>query len=308
MSWHREEESRIAQHWDERVQAQGVVANWWQLKRCREHVNEMLTGSRERGFVELLRETVLPRPAGLAVSLGGGICTYEERLLAAGLVGRMECWELSPERCRIARSRLEPRYGERTRVINGDFLASQYGVASVDLVYVHDALHHIRELEGLIDRVSSMLKPEGLFIVDDFFGPTGMQWTDGQLGMCNALLAVLPEERKRLPGPSGVKREVRRRSLQALWAEDPSECARSSEMYGLLTGRLSLVLERSLGGAVFHPLLAGIAGNFEGSAEGERALEMVLQIDRILTETGALNSDYRFLVCRPRKGDGEHPV
>jgi SAM-dependent methyltransferase len=300
MGWRQEEEARIAQHWDERAQGDAVVSNWWQLKRCREHINEMLTGSRERGFVELLRKSVLQRPAGLAVSFGGGICTYEERLLAAGLVERMECWELSPERCRVARSRLEPRYPERIEIKNADILASSYPEGSVDLVYVHGALHHIRELEALIARISSMLKPEGVFIADDFFGPTGMQWTDDQLRICNRLLACLPDELKALVrDPTRVKTEVRRRPLAALWRDDPSECVRSSEAYGILTGRMSLAIERRLGGSVFSPLLAGIAGNFDGSAVGELALELILQFDRILTEGGVLNSDYRFLVLRP---------
>ena len=296
-----QELAQTARHWDERAKKQ-PTASWWQLGRCMLHVNEMLTGSSEHNWIHLLKQHFMKDPVELAVSFGSGDATYEEELLKSGLVRTMHCWELSAERCRIAESRLVPRYGRRVRIVNDDFVKSRYPEGSVDLAYVHGALHHMRALESVLDHIHRLLSKDGLFVIDDFFGPTGMQWTDDQLLWCNAMLDALPDELKRMVrDPSILKSKVDRPSLEALWERDPSECARSSEIRRLLDDRFFIRLERRIGGAVFHPVLNGIAGNFEASAVGQLALDFILCMDRIATEAEVLNSDYRFIVCTPRK-------
>lgn len=297
-----QERAQTVRHWDERAKKQ-PIASWWQLRRCMLHVNEMLTGSPEHNWIHLLSEHFVEDPVDLAVSFGSGSCAYEEELLRSGLVRRIDCWELSGERCRIAESRLVPRYGRRVRVVNDDFVKSQYPEGSVDLVYVHGALHHIRALELLADHIQRMLRDDGLFVIDDFFGPTGMQWTDDQILWCNAVLDALPDELRRMVrDPSTIKSKVERPSLKALWERDPSECARSSDIHQVLDDRFCIKVERRIGGAVFHPVLNGIAGNFETSAIGQLGLDFMLCVDRIATEAEVLNSDYRFIVCTPRRG------
>ncbi|MFB3883108.1 MAG: class I SAM-dependent methyltransferase [Armatimonadota bacterium] len=302
-----DEKEQVSRFWDSRTGPQ-PRQSWWQLPRCLQHRDEMLTGSRSKDFVALLRETLIPQSVPLGVSFGSGGCQYEERIVNGGLAERMECWELSAERCRLARQRLEPKYGSRITVINDDLLASRYPPASVDLVYVHDALHHVRELERVLGAIAVMLKPAGVFVVDDFFGPTGMQWTEQQTRVCNDILAILPTELRRLVrNPSATKERVSRPDPKRLWEADPSECVRSSEMLDLLRERFAIVLDRPVGGAVFHPLLSGIAGNFLESETGKVCLEFILLLDRSLTQSGALNADYRFLACRPKSQPPQSP-
>src|SRR5207302_9809414 len=40
-----------------------------------------------------------------------------------------------------------------------------------DLILAHDAIHHVRDLEGFFDRVASALATTGVFLFCDYVGP-----------------------------------------------------------------------------------------------------------------------------------------
>jgi hypothetical protein len=56
---------------------------------------------------------------------------------------------------------------------------------------------------------------------------------------------------------------------------------------------------KPLGGTILQFLLADVAGNFR-SPEGECLLEMLFVIEDTLLETGALQSDFAYIVSRAR--------
>jgi heme-degrading monooxygenase HmoA len=51
---------------------------------------------------------------------------------------------------------------------------------------------HFVELERIMEQVSQALTPRGLFVLEEFVGPTRFQWTDLQLEAVRLLLAMLP--------------------------------------------------------------------------------------------------------------------
>jgi SAM-dependent methyltransferase len=79
--------------------------------------------------------------------------------------------DLSPERIRRAGDEARRRGLEsRTSFLAGDLNVMPLPGNSFDCVVAHDALHHVLELGGLLDRVRAALIPGGRVIVMDFVG------------------------------------------------------------------------------------------------------------------------------------------
>ena len=142
-----------------------------------------------------------------------------------------------------------------------------------------------------------MLAPGGLLFVEDFVGPARFQWTDAQLEVINRLLARLPAELLTdLSAEDGrQKRSVERPSLAKLIAADSSEAVRSDEIVPALDARFERVEVCPYGGAVFHQLFSRIMGNF---ADRPDLVGVLMEVDALLTDSGALPSDYVWGVWR----------
>jgi SAM-dependent methyltransferase len=57
-----------------------------------------------------------------------------------------------------------------------------------DLIVSSHSYHHFLELERINEQVLRALTPRGLFILEEFVGPTQFQWTDEQIEVSKALM------------------------------------------------------------------------------------------------------------------------
>jgi ubiquinone/menaquinone biosynthesis C-methylase UbiE len=106
-----------------------------------------------------------PRVLELGCGSGGTALALAERgLMVTGI-------DLSPERVAVA-ARESERMGlaGRTTFLTGDLNVIPLPASSFDCVVAHDALHHILDLGGLLDRVRLALVPGGRLVVMDFVG------------------------------------------------------------------------------------------------------------------------------------------
>src|SRR5438309_514355 len=82
-------------------------------------------------------------------------------------------------------------------------------VWSVDAVFAHQSVHHVERLEALYATVRDALRPDAVFHLHEFVGPSRFQWSDAQLRLVNGLLDELPARLRRLPS-GAAKPEVPR--------------------------------------------------------------------------------------------------
>jgi hypothetical protein len=81
--------------------------------------------------------------------------------------------------------------------------------------------------------------------------------------------------------------------------DSPYEAVRSEEILKLVSERFTMIRRRDYGGAILHPLLDGIAGNFRiGSASDTRLLYRLLLLERELEKAGEISSDFTSVVAR----------
>jgi ubiquinone/menaquinone biosynthesis C-methylase UbiE len=162
-------------------------------------------------------------------------------------------------------------------------------------------IHHIKNLEHFFSQAQKGLKKNGIMIIREYVGPDYLQFTDLQLSMVNSLLNTLPEELKYYQNKKDIKRVEHRINKKKLMQLDPTESIRSSDIIRVMNEYFDIVEFHKTGGTILHPLLNGIAGNFDRSTEGDIALQALIEIEKALITSGLLPSDYVYIVAKPRK-------
>jgi SAM-dependent methyltransferase len=167
-----------------------------------------------------------------------------------------------------------------------------------DLVFSAHSFHHFLELEHVMEQVARALTPRGLFILEEFVGPTQFQWTDLQIQVTQSLLALLPEDLRRFRWGT-VKHMEGRPTVEQVVAVSPFESIRSAEIVPLFERYFEVVLVRKLGGTIQHLLYNGIAHNFwPETEESRRAIEGIWGAEDALVDSGLLPSDFLLIAGR----------
>ncbi|MBN2241876.1 MAG: class I SAM-dependent methyltransferase [Acidobacteria bacterium] len=293
--------------WDDAksVYAPGNFKLYWETLAAVENYQRLLmSGNRDLKIQQYILDTLRGYfPGGnlrccmLGCTETGGPETY---FMKSGLFTKIDVFDIAEgliEKKR-AQSRGEDFDGIeycRTNLNRHTFEPSSYDVA-----YSWGTVHHIENLEHLFSQVRQALIPGGVFILRDFVGPDRIRFTDRQLALANALLECIPASYRRRADGSLKNREVRvseRRSKRY----DPSEAVRSSRILTVMKNHFTFDIFRETGGALLHPLLNGIAGNFEKDERGAEILGALVEIETTLTKSGLLPSDYVFLIARPKE-------
>ncbi len=270
---------------------------FWQSPIARAAINRRITGDPELGpETHFARRHGRAIVAPLALSLRASDAKLELALVEAGSCERLVGLDEDQGRVDFASGRVPEPLREQVRFQLGtleDFRAPE----PLGAVVCRSFLHRRSDLPEAIDRIDELLAPGGLVFVEDFVGPARFQWTDPQIDAINRLLVQLPDEllRDLAAGDGRLKRSVQRPDLDAWRVSNPHEAVRSDEILPLLDARFERVEVCPYGGAVFHQLFSRIMGNFAGRPE---LVGVLMEIDALLTDAGALEADYVWGVWR----------
>ncbi len=172
-----------------------------------------------------------------------------------------------------------------------------------DLIFSCHAFHHFLELEHIMHQVHDALTPKGVFVLEEFVGPTQFQWTDQQIGLVRSLLSLLPSELRMLR--SGTRKdEVIVLPPHVLDAASPFEAIRSADIVPLFERHFEVLAAQSLGGTIQHLLYNGIIHNF--SPDDPRACQYIgaiINVEDALINSGLLPADFMLLIGRRKKAD-----
>jgi SAM-dependent methyltransferase len=238
-------------------------------------------------------------PATCSLDLGCGSATRSLAVWEAGVSAAIEGVDLSAER--VAE-------GERARHAAGapggfraeDVNRLQLAPGRYDLIFSAHSFHHFLALEHVLEQVHQALTPRGLFVLEEFVGPTQFQWTDEQMALTRALLAFLPADLRRLRW-GALKDTEGRPTVDEVVAVSPFESIRSGEIAPLFARFFDVVVMRPLGGTLQHLLYNGIAHNFWPPTEdSERARAAIAATEDALIDSGLLPSDFQLLIGRRR--------
>lgn len=239
----------------------------------------------------------IQHPAALSLCCGDG--SFERALVSAGLVHSVLGLDASSVRIQAARDQAVEQPQCRFEVANLNAL--ELSDQRFDVVFAKAALHHIEALETLSEELVRVLRPGGLLIALDFFGPSRFQWTDLQLGWANRLLDGLPLSLRQFRDGRIYERVTRPSEAQMI-ALDPTEAVRSSDIESIFKRRFELIDEYALGGTLLSLVVYGDLVNRYNPEDPAHCahLEGMLRQEHALIDSGALPSDFRLWIARPR--------
>jgi SAM-dependent methyltransferase len=276
---------------------------YWQAHPVTQrHINRLITGDPDESWLPFAKRRFLPDGADHGLSLGCGSGWAEREALRLGVCRTLDAFDISEEAIDVAREQaVAAGLGERVRYGQADLNKLELAPAAYDVVLAAQMLHHIEDLEHLLDQVASSLRPGGIVLVNEYVGAARFQWLDKTEYLMNRLLDVLPPDKKVNPFNGFVKERIERAPAEAIAEADPSESIRSDEIVQLLESRFDVLYRADFGGTLLQFLLADIAANFSPDDPKDVALlDLMSLFEEILIEERVLPSDFAFLVLRSR--------
>jgi 2-polyprenyl-3-methyl-5-hydroxy-6-metoxy-1,4-benzoquinol methylase len=189
-----------------------------------------------------------------------------------------------------------------------DFLADdKLAKGSFDAIVTVGALHHFPDQQGVGRRVSELLRPDGIFIVQE---PTRDRYTRGLATFVHAIRLLLsvgggfyqklqiPPDKPRLEEEIGkLFKSLRYESEDGGKLQSPNDNeAGYAEMHAMLSGMFDIVTTQDTS-AFFHELIGGL--RFDESTNTALA-RYIRDVDELLVQEKVLPATEFFLVGKNR--------
>jgi 2-polyprenyl-3-methyl-5-hydroxy-6-metoxy-1,4-benzoquinol methylase len=296
--------STSAAHWDEMAATHQIAIQrlWLSHPDIQRRMNRLVSGNPEVGpfpwFVQRLRELGVKLPVRHLISIGSGTGELERGLATLGVADRITAFDVSPEAVRIATEKAAAVKLSDIQYRCADLNTSSLGHMEADVAVANMSIHHVENLELLFSGLRTALSGFGGYLMfNEYIGPMRFQFGTVQLELLNRLSKSLPAILR--SEPSG---HVRSLVQKPLWADmvriDPSEAVRSSEILDICKLHFDIVELRPWRGALLHFLLTDIVGNFVGNPVREGYVELLSEVEDILTESGMLQNDFAVVLAR----------
>jgi SAM-dependent methyltransferase len=281
---------------------------WLQIPGASENMNRRATGDPEINWIThsagLLAQ--FPKPVKV-LSLGCGFGVIERVLRRSDYCQLIHGLDVAEGAIEGARKAAKDEGLDGLTYDVADLNTATLPKETYDAVYVHAALHHVFQLEHLLDQIKQTLKPGGLFVVYEYIGPSQMQFPRRDLELADVFLNAIPERYRGMPRLKGIKKEGLRLALDAMNSADPSESIRASEIVPLTASRFDVRHFRYVGGTLPMLIFSEIAGNFkEDDAEIMPLVEALIALDNFLIDNKVLPSYHVYMVCE--KTDNPMPM
>jgi SAM-dependent methyltransferase len=297
---------QVKKVWGHKAQAEVLEKNkfiaWMNYPYIeRYYINQKISNHPEENWFTYVKKKYVPQQLKLGLNLGCGDGGLERHAFRIGLCEKMEAFDIAEEAITVARqAAIQQGLENDVKYEVADLNKIQLEPEKYDIAFASMSAHHFLELEHVFDEVRKALKPSGLFILNEFVGPSQFQWTDQQLTIINDLLEILPAKyRTNLSWPGHVKTSTERPSIAAMNSIDPSEAIRSAEIIPLLPKYFHPLERVDYGGTILHMLLQDIAGNFDSEKEEDLAiLKLLAYFEETLIENKVLPSDFSLIVAQ----------
>lgn len=269
--------------WDREVAAP-THTSWMEHPRVRESILRSISGSLEGLWpVDWFMRKIGGRRFSRALSIGCGTGPFERDIIAKNLADRIDAFDGSTNSLRIARELAHAAgMSARIRYFAADFNEPFLPQRTYDIVFIHQALHHVAKLEKLLRAVLLTLKRGGILYLDEYIGPSRSDWNDALIAPQRALFDRLPAAAKRagvLPLP--------------IQQDDPSEAIRSSEIIEQLRIGFDIREFRGYGGNILSILYPAV--DFEHTP-----IDTLIEEEQRLLGSGA-RPFYAVIVATPRR-------
>ena len=234
---------KIDRHWSNvtkhAAKSENLKLRWWQSSHIIQHINQLVCSEQIPGFSSGLVSNAKKLagdsiPYKIGVSVGSGSGQKEIGLIKQGLVNSFDLYELSETRIAVGRELAQQEsLNKKVNFIYGDAFELATEPEVYDFVHWNNSLHHMLDVDKAVAWSRKVLKPGGLFYMDDFIGASRFQWPTEQLAIATKTRQAF-QSSKFLQNPrekdSLLETEVKRPNIDKLIQSDPSEAADSDRI------------------------------------------------------------------------------
>lgn len=227
--------------------AHGGITTWMSEVLVRRAINERVTGCPDEWPMEWFQFEYCVEPFELGLSIGCGAGELERDVRRKNLCRAIVGVDISEGAIVSADQEAKKEGLEGISYTRADFNRLDLEPNCFDVVFFHQSMHHVAELEHCIDQVRRAMKPGAVLFLDEYIGPSRGEWSKSLVMGAERVLRRVPPEIR-------VVDDV---SLPIL-EDDPSEAIRSSEIMPLVAANFDLVARRDYGGnllSLVHPLV-----------------------------------------------------
>jgi len=299
--------NKAAEWWSD-PETEGPETHWVRVPGVVENMNRRATGDPAIDWIShsasLLARFAKPIKA---LSVGCGFGVVERDLRRRNFCQLIHGVDVAESAIDSARKTAHTEGLDGITYEVADLNAARFPAETYDVVYAHASLHHIFQLEHVLDQIKQTLKPGGLFVVYEYIGPAQMQFPRRDLELADIFLKAIPERYLKLQRREGIKKEAFRTSLDAMNSSDPSEAIRATEIVPLIASRFEIGHFRYVGGTLLLPVFNEIAGNFnENDPEILPLVDALITLDNFLIDNAVLPSYHVYMICQ--KTDNPIPM
>jgi SAM-dependent methyltransferase len=280
-------ESDAERYWGHAFE-HGGVTTWMSEERCRMSINELISGSPNEWPMEWFQRVFSPDPQSIGLSLGCGDGALERDVRKKGICRQITGIDLSARAVELAADTAASEGLGGIEYERGDFNNLDLEPDRFDIVFFHQAMHHVANLEGCIEQIQKSLKKDGLFYLDEYVGPSRDQWTDELVGAANAVFRALPKEfrtTRKVPYP--------------VEEDDPSEAVRSADIVPLVEAGFEVIERRDYGGHLVSLIYPLLRWDSMDEATRSKVLDRLIEEDRSSLAAGA-RTYYTVIIARNR--------
>jgi SAM-dependent methyltransferase len=291
-------EERVRRSWAHTSES---TSSWWDIPEVNRRWNLLITGSPDIDQYSYVSGKYLKAKRTLVgVSLGCGNGNREIRWVQACENLRLSCYDISKER--IEQAKINSGNADLSSKLSfevGDVHTLELGSEKCDVVVIEGALHHFQSIVTVLDKVRRCLKDEGIFIVNEYIGPSRFQWTDAQLDAANRVLHMIPEGYRKKYFGGRIKKKIHRPGRLSMFLNDPSESAESHLIEDAIASQFRVLERKEYGGTLLQLVFKDIAHNFiNEKAETKELLKTIFNIEDEMLRKGEIKSDFVFYVCK----------
>jgi len=297
---------------------------WLGAKECNNNIQQKISGDPNVHWLPYVIKKYFPPALGAAASLKkkeefrclllGSNEGYMERMLCdRGFTGEIIASDIAEKALARAKEKADALGYKNVTYIAADLNKATFE-GKFDYIIAEGVLHHIENIETCLKMLSSILQPNGYFILVEFEGPVRFQLPEIQVRWINAALSVLPKELrpfpkntntegKPLPATSNENKMIYYipPSEADIMAFDPSEAVSGPELKRLIPFYFDVVERTGFGGT----LLSYMTGHFDfqraNKDEFARSwLKILIQIEDTLIQNKILEDDFVFYVLRKK--------
>lgn len=276
-------------------------SNWYIIPRVKARWLKMITLNNETTLEDFTVNRFLKNRKNIKMlSLGSGNCTSEIVFAKHPNFELIVCTDIAEKRLEEGKknARLAGLKNIEFRIQDVNNLNLEND--TYDIVYFRASLHHFKNVENLVSRtLIQILKPNGLLIINEYVGPSRLQFPKHQIKAINKALKLIPKPYRKRYKLNIYKNKIYGPGWLRMVLADPSECIDSANIMPSIHQNYNTVYEAKYGGNILMLVLKDIAHHFiDLNQEKKEVLDCLFNFEDTYLKNH--KSDFIFGVYEPK--------